>query len=358
MNSRKLYNSKVLVTGGAGFIGSNLVDRLLSQNNKVICLDNFSTGKTENLANAFENKNFQLIEGDITNYIECIEAVNGCDFVYHQAALGSVPLSIINPVTTANVNICGFVNMLTASAEAKVKRFIYASSSSVYGDNTNLPKIENQIGKALSPYAVSKQTNENFASSFSKLYGIETIGLRYFNVYGYRQTLNGEYASVIPRFVNALINHKNPEIFGDGNNSRDFTYIDDVIKANELAATVGTEEINQKQRYYYNKHRIYADVEENDTLCEMFNIASGSRTRLITLLLLIRDKLSGFDHSIKEIEPIFLEKREVEIPHSLASIEKAKSILGFYPEFTLNSGIELTSEWYFETFRQIEKLHV
>jgi UDP-N-acetylglucosamine/UDP-N-acetylgalactosamine 4-epimerase len=358
MNNRKLYQSKVLVTGGAGFIGSNLVDRLLSQNNIVICLDNFSTGRIENLEYAVKHQNFRLIEGDITNYSDCRQAIEDCDYVIHLAALGNVPLSIVNPVTTTNVNIIGFVNILTASVEAKIKRFIYASSSSVYGNSSFLPKIEYQTGKVMSPLAVSKLANEIFAENFSNIYGIETIGLRYFNVYGYRQTQDGEFASVIPRFVNALINYKNPVIYGDGSNSRDFTYIDDVIKATELAIIVSTNEIRQKQHYYYNENRIHTAYEENDTLCEIFNIAYGTRTRLITLAQLIRDKLSCFDPLIKEIDFLFSNERHGDTPHSLASIEKAKSILGFFPDYPLNSGIELTSEWYFENFNVTENLNI
>jgi len=232
---RTIQNFKILVTGGAGFIGSNLIDTLLTQNSQVICLDNFATGKRENLKEALKNPKFKLIEGDIRNYDDCKKAVEGCDYVFHQAALGSVPRSIFDPITTTDVNIGGFVKMLYAAKEAGIKRFIYAASSSTYGDSKTLPKVENVIGNPLSPYAITKYVDELYAKNFSDLYRIETIGLRYFNVFGRRQDPKGTYAAVIPLFVNLLINHKSPIINGDGEYSRDFTYINNVIQMNLLA---------------------------------------------------------------------------------------------------------------------------
>lgn len=242
-----IQNSKILVTGGAGFIGSNLVDRLLEQNNRVVCLDNFSTGKRENLELALKNPNFTLIEGDIRNYLDCQKTVKDCDYVLHQAALGSVPRSIADPITSTDVNIGGFVKMLFAAKEAGVKRFVYAASSSTYGDHAGLPKVEHIIGNALSPYAITKYVDELFAKNFSDIYGIETIGLRYFNVFGRRQDPNGAYAAVIPLWVKAFMNHQSPTINGDGSYSRDFTYIENVIQANQLAANIPTETLKKEK---------------------------------------------------------------------------------------------------------------
>jgi len=232
---KKVNNSHILVTGGAGFIGSNLVEALLTQGNEVIVLDNFMTGKRENLAPFSTDPKFTLIEGDIRDMAMCRKAVAGTDYVLHEAALGSVPRSIKDPMTSTEVNISGFVNMLFAAQEAKVKRFVYAASSSTYGDSVALPKVEDKIGKPLSPYAITKYVNELYAENFGKLYGIETIGLRYFNVFGRRQDPYGAYAAVIPRFVMSLMKHENPVINGDGNYSRDFTYVDNVVQANQLA---------------------------------------------------------------------------------------------------------------------------
>ena len=232
---REVCNSRILVTGGAGFIGSNLVETLLAQNNEVVVLDNFMTGKPENIAPFIGNKSFRLIVGDIRDISKCREAVDGVDYVLHEAALGSVPRSIKDPMTSTEVNIGGFVNVLFAAQEAKVKRFVYAASSSTYGDSKTLPKVEDKIGKPLSPYAITKYVDELFAENFSRLYGIETIGLRYFNVFGRRQDPYGAYAAVIPKFVMSLMKHESPVINGDGSYSRDFTYIDNVIQANELS---------------------------------------------------------------------------------------------------------------------------
>ena len=233
--NRKLERAKILVTGGAGFIGSNLIEVLLAKGCEVVCLDNFLTGKRENLASFLDNPAFRLIEGDIRDPATCRKAVENMDYVLHEAALGSVPRSIADPVTTTEINITGFVNMLFASVEAKVKRFVYAASSSTYGDSRELPKIEDRIGKPLSPYAITKYANELFAENFSSIYGIETVGLRYFNVFGKRQDPFGMYAAVIPKFAMSLIRHEPPRINGDGSFSRDFTYIDNVVQANLLA---------------------------------------------------------------------------------------------------------------------------
>ncbi len=245
MNSKQfelLDSKKVLVTGGAGFIGSNLCEALLQLNSKVVCLDNFSTGKKSNLSAIQGHQNFTLIEGDIRNIEDCKKAVSGVDFVLHEAALGSVPRSINDPVTSNDVNISGFLNMLVASRDAEVKRFVYAASSSTYGDSEALPKVEDKIGKPLSPYAITKYVNELYADIFHMTYGLNTIGLRYFNVFGRKQDPNGAYAAVIPKFVMQFMKHESPVINGDGTYSRDFTYIDNVVQMNLLALTTENEE--------------------------------------------------------------------------------------------------------------------
>ncbi len=319
-----LKNSRVLVTGGAGFIGSNLVESLLLNGNNVICLDNFSTGKKVNLKGFIANPRFQLIEGDIRNYSDCENAVKGIEYVFHQAALGSVPRSIKDPVTTTDVNIGGFVKMLFASKEAGVKRFIYAASSSTYGDHPDLPKVEEKIGAPLSPYAITKYVNELYASNFAKTYGIDIIGLRYFNVFGRRQDPDGAYAAVIPKFVKTLMNHEPPVINGDGTYSRDFTYIDNVIQANNLAAIVtSSAAINQ-----------------------VYNVAHGERTSLNQLFSYIQEIAGRSDSEILKIKPVYGPARAGDIPHSLASIEKAKRLLGYAPEENVREGLEKCVEWY------------
>src|SRR5690554_6829136 len=275
-----ITNSKVLVTGGAGFIGSNLIDQLLQQGNQVVCLDNFATGKRENLLDALQNPNFSLVEGDIRNSEDCQTAVAGCDYVLHQAALGSVPRSIADPMTTTDVNIGGFVKMLFAAKEAGVKRFVYAASSSTYGDHKALPKVEHVIGNSLSPYAITKYVDELFARNFSDIYGIETIGLRYFNVFGRRQDPDGAYAAVIPKFVSSLIRHESPKINGDGSYSRDFTYIDNVIQANQLAAVVPTETIKAGLEKYREEFPGAPEAAPGATISEVFNVAFGERASL------------------------------------------------------------------------------
>lgn len=353
MQRQFITNSKVLVTGGAGFIGSNLVDHLLQQNNIVVCYDNFSTGKWENIASARKHPNFELIEGDIQNNFGCQMAMNGCDYVLHQAALGSVPRSVNDPVTTVDVNIGGFVKMLTAAKDAGVKRFIYAASSSTYGDHPGLPKVEHQIGKALSPYAVTKFVDELLARNFSEIYGLETIGLRYFNVYGKRQDPNGEYAAVIPRFASSFIQHQSPVIYGDGSNSRDFTYVDDVIQAIQLAAITPSSVIKRNQISYYTINNIPYQHSEHSAIAEVINVAYGSRTTLVKLAQILKDKLSRFDPEISNIELSYNEARKGDVKHSLASIEKIKALLGYFPEYAPIKGLELAAKWYFEALQGV-----
>lgn len=323
---QQLTDSKVLVTGGAGFIGSNLIESLLKAGNTVICLDNFSTGKKENLNNFMKNPGFVLIEGDIRNYDVCLRAVTGVEYVFHEAALGSVPRSIKDPVSSTDVNIGGFVKMLFASKEAGVKRFIYAASSSTYGDHPDLPKVENKIGKPLSPYGITKYVDELFASNFASLYGIDIIGLRYFNVFGRRQDPDGAYAAIIPKFIKMLVNHESPVINGDGSYSRDFSYIDSVIQANHLAAIVRNEE----------------------AVDQVYNVAHGERTTLNELFSIIRDISGRRDSEILKIKPVYGPARAGDIPHSHASIEKAKKLLGYLPSHTVVEGLEETVEWFMD----------
>ncbi len=322
--------NKILITGGAGFIGSNLCAYFLEQGAKVVCLDNFSTGHKHNISDLLKNPNFELQEGDIRNLSDCSKAVKGIDYVLHQAALGSVPRSIIDPITTNEVNISGFLNMLQASKQEKVKRFIFAASSSTYGDSENLPKVEEVIGKPLSPYAITKYVNELYAEIFSKTYGLETIGLRYFNVFGQKQDPNGAYAAVIPKFVLQFINHESPVINGDGNYSRDFTFIDNVIQMNDLAIkTTNPNAINT-----------------------VYNTAFGDRTTLNDLVGLIQKILSKYDENIASVKVIHGNSRLGDIPHSLASIQKAKDLLGYNPLFSLESGMEKAIEWYWQNLKK------
>jgi UDP-N-acetylglucosamine 4-epimerase len=321
---------KILVTGGAGFIGSNLCDFLLSKGSyNVVCLDNLSTGFKKNIIHLLDNPNFEFIEGDIRNLETCQKAIKGCKYVLHQAALGSVPRSINDPLTTNDVNITGFLNMLIASRDEKVKRFVFAASSSTYGDSTSLPKVEDIIGKPLSPYAVTKYVNELYADVFSKLYGIEIIGLRYFNVFGRRQDPNGAYAAVIPKFVIQFMNHESPIINGDGNYSRDFTYIDNVLEMNFLALF----------------------IENKDALNQIYNTAYGDRTTLNQMVQIIKDELSKFDTTISSIEVIHGPNRVGDIPHSLASIDKAKKYLGYSPKYDLQNGLEEAISWYWNNYK-------
>ena len=323
---RILKDSRVLVTGGAGFIGSNLVNSLLNSGNSVVCLDNFSTGKRENLKEFISNPAFKLIEGDIRNYDDCLKAVENIDIVFHEAALGSVPRSIKDPITSTDVNIGGFVKLLFAAKESGVKRFIYAASSSTYGDHPDLPKVEDKIGSPLSPYAITKYVDELFANNFAQTYGIDVVGLRYFNVFGRRQDPDGAYAAVIPKFMKMLMKHEVPLINGDGSVSRDFTYIDNVVQANHLASVVQTKA----------------------ALNQVYNVAHGERTSLNKLFFLIRKFAAGFDKDILTIEPIYGPARVGDIPHSLASIEKAKKLLYYSPTFNVEDGLKEAVKWYWE----------
>jgi UDP-N-acetylglucosamine 4-epimerase len=324
-----LKKYKLLITGGAGFIGSNLCDYFIDKGNAVICLDNFSTGKKENINHLVTNDLFTLIEGDIRDLEICNKACNGVDYVFHQAALGSVPRSINDPITTNSVNVDGFLNMLLAARDAKVKRFIYAASSSTYGDSENLPKIEDVIGKPLSPYAVTKYVNELYAHVFKLNYGLECIGLRYFNVYGKRQDPNGAYAAAIPKFCMQLMKHESPVINGDGTNSRDFTYIENVLQMNELAML----------------------TENNNAIGQVFNTAVGERTDLNQLLSLLKEYLSEFDSHISSVEINHGPNRKGDISHSLASIEKAKMMLGYLPTHNLKKGLKESVKWYWENLK-------
>jgi UDP-N-acetylglucosamine 4-epimerase len=320
---------KILITGGSGFIGSNLCEYFISKGNEVICLDNFATGHLHNLDVVINNPNFTLIEGDIRNFQDCQKAVQGADYVLHEAALGSVPRSINDPITTNEVNVSGFLNMLTASRDAKVKRFVYAASSSTYGDSQGLPKVEDVIGKPLSPYAITKYVNELYADIFSKTYGIETIGLRYFNVFGRRQDPNGAYAAVIPKFVMQFMNYESPVINGDGLYSRDFTYIDNVIQMNELAMT----------------------TQNPEAINTVYNTAFGDRTTLTQLVRLLKDYLSTFDAKIANVEVIHGPNRAGDIPHSLASIFKAENLLGYKPQFSIQDGLKEAVAWYYNNLK-------
>ena len=320
----------ILITGGAGFIGSNLCEYFLTKNYTVICLDNFSTGFRHNIDLFVENPNFKLIEGDIRDFETCTNAVRSVDYVLHQAALGSVPRSINDPIQTNEVNVSGFVNMLTAAKNANVKRFIYAASSSTYGDSKSLPKQEDIIGKPLSPYAVTKYVNELYADVFSKTYGIECIGLRYFNVFGRKQNPDGAYAAVIPKFVQQLMRHESPVINGDGNFSRDFTYIDNVIQMNELAInTQNTQAINR-----------------------VYNTAFGERTTLTDLVNYLKKYLSDFDAKIADVQIIYGPNRQGDIPHSLASIDKAKQLLNYNPKFSMQEGLKNAVAWYWNNLKE------
>lgn len=321
--------STILITGGAGFIGSNLTEYFLSKGHKVVCLDNFATGHRHNLKDFINNPNFLLIEGDIRNTADCSNAVKGVDYVLHQAALGSVPRSINDPVTTNDVNVSGFLNMLVAASDAKVKRFVYAASSSTYGDSVGLPKVEDVIGKPLSPYAITKYVNELYADIFSKTYGLETIGLRYFNVFGRKQDPKGAYAAVIPKFVMQLMQHESPVINGDGNYSRDFTYIDNVIQMNELAMTT-TNEL---------------------AVNTVYNTAYGDRNTLNNLVSYLKEFLSKYDPEIANVAIEYGPNRAGDIPHSLASIDKAKELLAYDPKFSLQAGLEEAVQWYWKNLR-------
>lgn len=321
--------SKILITGGAGFIGSNLTEHFLGKGFEVVVLDNFATGHRHNLVQHEGNPNFELIEGDIRNNADCEKAVQGVDYVLHQAALGSVPRSIKDPQTTNEVNVTGFLNMLVASRGAGVKRFVYAASSSTYGDSENLPKVEDVIGKPLSPYAITKYVNELYAEIFSKTYGLETIGLRYFNVFGRRQDPNGAYAAVIPLFVKKFMNHESPVINGAGDYSRDFTYINNVIQMNERAMlTDNPEAVNT-----------------------VYNTAVGDRTTLNELVGYLKEFLTEYDAEIAKVEVIHGPNRQGDIPHSLASVDKARKLLGYEPTHVIREGLQEAVKWYWDNLK-------
>lgn len=319
----------ILITGGAGFIGSNLCEHFIAKGYKVTCLDNFATGHRKNIEHLLSYSNFTLLEGDITIFSDCQKAVEGVDYVLHQAALGSVPRSIKDPITSNDVNVSGFLNMLVASRDAGVKRFVYAASSSTYGDSESLPKVEDKIGKPLSPYAITKYVNELYAEIFSRTYGLEVIGLRYFNVFGRKQDPNGAYAAVIPKFVMQFMKHESPVINGDGNYSRDFTYIDNVIQMNELAMT----------------------TTNPDAVNTVYNTAFGDRTTLNDLVGYLKTFLSEFDPAIAGVEVVHGPNRAGDIPHSLASIDKAKSLLGYNPQFSMQEGLKEAVKWYWHNLK-------
>lgn len=321
---------KILVTGGAGFIGSNLCEELVKKGNYVVCLDNFSTGHIENIQGLLDNNRFKLIEGDIRNLDTCLKAVNGVDVVFHEAALGSIPRSIDDPITTNAVNISGFLNMLVAAKNAKIDRFIFAASSSAYGDNETIPKVEDTIGKPLSPYALTKYVNELYAHVFSITYGLKYIGIRYFNVFGRRQDPNSAYAAVIPLFIKKILKHEQPIINGDGSNSRDFTYIDNIIHINMLALeTLSPKAFNQ-----------------------IYNGAGGENTSVLELEQLITKNLSAYDNCIDCIVPIFGPNRIGDVKHSKASISKARELLGYTPVCTFEDGLKKTIYWYLTNLKE------
>lgn len=322
---------KVLITGGAGFIGSALCDYFISKKYSVTCLDNLATGHKKNIAHLLDNPLFTFIEGDIRNIEDCRTAVAGAQYVLHQAALGSVPRSVADPITSNDVNVGGFLNMLVASRDAGVKRFVYAASSSTYGDSKNLPKVEDVIGKPLSPYAVTKYVNELYADVFGKVYGLETIGLRYFNVFGRRQDPNGAYAAVIPKFVSMFMQHQSPIINGTGDYSRDFTYIDNVVQANDKA--------------------LFATHPQ--AVNTVYNVAYGERTTLNQLVEGLKKYLSAFDAAIANVEVIYGPERAGDIPHSLASIDKAKELLGYNPQFSMDEGLQQAVGWYWENLKPV-----
>ena len=324
-----LTGKKVLVTGGAGFIGSNIIEKLLAQDNEIVCLDNFSTGKKANIEAFHPNPSFKLIEGDIRDMETCRQAVEGVEIVLHQAALGSVPRSINDPITTNDVNIGGFLNILIAARDEGVRRTVYAASSSTYGDSEQMPKVEENIGKPLSPYAITKYVDELYADVFSQLYDMELVGLRYFNVFGPRQDPNGAYAAVIPKFVKALIARQSPVVNGDGSYSRDFTYVANVVQANERAAmTQAPEAVNT-----------------------VYNVACGERTSLNELLEHLKKLLAQYDPAIENVEIKYGPTRQGDVPHSLASVEKAGQRLGYLPEYKVGDGLKEAIQWYWENLR-------
>lgn len=318
--------TKILVTGGAGFIGSNLSEALLERGYRVRCLDNFATGKTENIQAFLAHPHYELQVGDIRNLDDCRKACQSVDYVLHEAALGSVPRSVKDPITSNAVNIDGFLNMLVAARDARVKRFIFAASSSTYGDSEQLPKVEEKIGRPLSPYAVTKYVNELYADVFARTYGLDYIGLRYFNVFGRRQDPQGAYAAVIPLFIKQMIGLEATTINGDGEYSRDFTYIENVIQMNLLAI----------------------ETQNPEALNQIYNTAFGERTTLNQLVAALKEGLGRFKPEIAQLEVIHGPNRVGDIPHSLASIEKAKRLLGYNPQYSMRAGLLEAIEWYWK----------
>jgi len=323
-----------LITGVAGFIGSNLLEKLLILDQKVVGLDNFDTGYQHNIDQGIEgankatgkdlSNNFKFIDGDIRELEDCRKACSNIDYVLHQAALGSVPRSIKDPISTNRANIDGFLNMLTASKNAGVKRFVYAASSSTYGDHPDLPKVEDKIGKPLSPYAVTKVVNELYANVFAKTYDFKTIGLRYFNIFGKRQDPNGAYAAVIPKWVSAILHKDNVFINGDGETSRDFCYIDNAVQMNLLAATT-----------------------DNDrAVDQVYNVALNDRTSLNELYQMIEERLVQKVDGLSKKQPIYREFRAGDVRHSQANIDKAQMLLGYRPKYTISKGLDEAIDWY------------
>ncbi|MCG7943112.1 MAG: NAD-dependent epimerase/dehydratase family protein [Candidatus Thiodiazotropha taylori] len=319
-----------LITGVAGFIGSNLLETLLKLNQKVVGLDNFATGhaynfdKVEAAVSAEQWSGFRFIEGDIRDLQTCHDACNGVDYVLHQAALGSVPRSLTDPITTNECNISGFLNMLVAGRDAEVKRFVYAASSSTYGDHPGLPKVEDKTGNPLSPYAVTKLVNEHYAQVFARCYDFNTIGLRYFNIFGQRQDPNGAYAAVIPKWVASMIDREDVFINGDGETSRDFCYIDNAVQANLLAAT----------------------TTNPDATNQVYNVAVGDRTSLNQLFTKIRDILADRFDYLSDLAPVYRDFRAGDVRHSLANIDKASSLLGYQPSHNIDQGLTEAMSWY------------
>ena len=330
----KSNQSTWLITGVAGFIGSNLLERLLILNQKIVGLDNFDTGHQYNIDQAIEDaskktgknlsNNFKFINGDIRELSDCQQACNGVDYVLHQAALGSVPRSIEDPINTNRANIDGFLNMLVAAKDEKVKRFVYAASSSTYGDHPNLPKVEGEIGSPLSPYAVTKVVNELYANVFAKTYGFKTIGLRYFNIFGKRQDPNGAYAAVIPKWVAAILNKEDVFINGDGETSRDFCYIDNTVQMNLLAATTSN----------------------NDAIDQVYNVALNDRTSLNRLYQMIEDRLIQRTSGLKKKGPVYRDFRTGDVRHSQANIDKAQTLLDYQPKYMISEGLDEAMDWY------------
>jgi UDP-N-acetylglucosamine 4-epimerase len=327
-HTKDLSQLTFLVTGGAGFIGSNLVEYLLKYDvKKVIVLDNFATGHRKNIETFLNDERCELIEGDIRNIETCKKAMQGIDYVLHQAALGSVPRSINDPITSNEVNVSGFLNMLVAAKDSDtVKRIVYAASSSTYGDHPGLPKVEDKIGKPLSPYAVTKYVNELYADVFYKTYGLETIGLRYFNVFGPKQDPNGAYAAVIPKFIGQFLDNQDVTINGDGKHSRDFTFIENVVQANIKAVlSDNTAAVNQ-----------------------IYNCAFGENTNLKELVDSITSGLKNLEIDASFLKVIYGPDRAGDVKHSLANISKAKELLGYDPLFSFKEGIRQTISWYLE----------